>query len=386
MKDTINQKEFQLFIIMILLACSFFSPLITLTLVLIILVLFSKVLLDFTRQLLSVIFIYSGSIIISSRKTFATVSDDFSTYYSIYNSIYKNGFENLSDYLSSGLEIGLPIIFWIYGKIFPFFSPSNLIFVNSLVIGLLFIYLIEKRIFVELRINDKALLLASVLLFFSFPQTSQLVRQMFSSVFILYAVFSNNKYKTILWFLVASLIHLSAIPIYIMIKFIFKWPKIATSIVCIILGLYSTLIVFLGNSGIEYFSRLNYYLKIDESGKSLLIPLLTIIILIIFLINNYLWKDENINKFKYLFFVFAAITLFLMNYTLISLRVGLLYQGFLIGFFLYLGYQRFNYLYKLLLLLLIIFQFKVLINSSGPMGNWYKFDWISIIPGYFFIN
>jgi hypothetical protein len=84
------------------------------------------------------------------------MSDDFTTYYSIYNSIYTKGFNNLSDYLSSGFEIGLPIIFWIYSKIFPFLSPSNLIFVNSLVIGLLFIYLIEKRIFIEVKVTDKS--------------------------------------------------------------------------------------------------------------------------------------------------------------------------------------------------------------------------------------
>jgi hypothetical protein len=323
---------------------------------------------------------------ISSRKIFATQSDDFSTYYSIYHSIYTNGLTNISDYISSGLEIGLPIIFWMYSNIFPFFSPSSLIFINSLIIGLLFIYVIEKKIFLEIKVNNKALLLTSMLIFFSFFYTSQLVRQMFSSVFILYAIFSNSKYEKFFWFLIASSIHLSAIPIYILIQLIFKWQKITTIIICGILLFYSKLIILLTNTNIEYFSRLSYYLEKEESEKSIFIFAVTIIILFSYLIINYYKKDENIEKFKYLFFTFAAITIFLIDYKLISLRIGLLYQSFLIGFFLYFGYQKFNYLFKLLLLLLVFYQFRNLLNSSGLMKLWYQFDWLSLTPGYFLLN
>ncbi len=192
-----------------------FSPLASYIGALLFLTLFSSRLNANVRIATSAIVILSGASIWASRQVGLSVSDDFASYYDMYTRIDHLEWttERIPPY-----ELGLPMFFRIVSVALPDLTPNGLMFVSTTVTGLILLFCVERFGLREFPREKRAYCLAMVFLFFSFVLTTQLTRQMLSSVLLVNAFFCVRATARRLSLLVASLFHLAAIPVYAVLR------------------------------------------------------------------------------------------------------------------------------------------------------------------------
>src|SRR5207249_10379144 len=115
-------------------------------------------------------------------------------------------------------EVGLPVFFKILSLMLPGLTPNGLMFVSTTVTGLILLFCIERFGLREFPSEKRAYCVAMVFLFFSFVLTTQLTRQMLSSVILVSVFFCLKAAPRRLSLLLASVFHLSAIPVYAIVR------------------------------------------------------------------------------------------------------------------------------------------------------------------------
>ncbi|CAN5789501.1 hypothetical protein BH11GEM2_BH11GEM2_07160 [soil metagenome] len=198
-----------------------------------------------TVRWISLICAFGISVSMASRKTFGE-ADDFTNYYKVYLDVLATGSKALGVF---GNEVGLPLFYRILAvpgirnPVLPLFAVAML----SSVLLVIWLDRHGSRLFPPERYGS---VVAVTLLFCGFLMSTQVTRQFLSSCFLLFAI-SNPRGRGLMWLLVATLFHQTALPLFVLIKVAvrYRWRfLIATAIFTLVILVYFQAIVRLGLS------------------------------------------------------------------------------------------------------------------------------------------
>jgi hypothetical protein len=370
----------------------FISPLITFCLVAVILTLLNiddvKI-----RAPFSILGLLSGVAIYSSRLVGNIYGDDVANeYYPLYQEMVNGG--NVFDSGFGGnIEFGLPLYFKLLGFLLPHLDENAVMFSVSALCSVLFYIWIETYFFKEIEIKNKSLFIASIVLFFGFFVTTQLMRQAISTVMVLFVISNyrqGKKGKSIIYLVLGSIFHLTAIP-FALINYIFLYgthkKRIIISFAFVFFGmLFISILKLVAGSGIFFgvVSKFLYYLKNTSNGIDtayywkILIP--------IFLVSLFFVKKQN-EMFRWFLFYSLIGYLSLIQIPFASDRCFMVLNVFLLGAVIYFSFERIIGVYQIILILFCIFRFIQLgpLYPSQCGGTvlclWAEYPWIGSFLG-----
>lgn len=350
---------------------------------------------DSIRRTIGILLVVVMATIVSSRKFGISESDDFaSSYYPVFASIVNGNWSALFSY-GKGLEIGLPFVWYVISIFRPEAGASELIFWAVLLSTGGFLLWLEKYGLTAFQNHQKAMVVGVSLLLCSYFLASQLTRQFFSSVILLFAISEKRiLFKSFFLFL-ATLFHLTAIPIYLFVLLAKKRSLAITLFfpagVIFVLCLNSFIQFVLAHQYVPGFEKALYILINAEPFNSADInagkyfALVCIVVLSIFLIRRnrensevHQWRSVLLTT-GFLYCAFLLIPQF-------SLRSTLLISQIMLGWLFALIVGASNWQLVRIFFFMILFNktFALLTSSPGDeMGYWGQFHYWGIFPGYF---
>ena len=261
-----GEQYFQVAAVALLSVVYMFSPLVSYMGALLFLTIFSSRLSTRMRVAAGVIVILSGASIWASRLVGRSESDDFAWYYEIYNPIDTMPWtDKIPVY-----EVGLPLLIKIIRVALPGLTPNGLIFVLTTVTGLILLFCVERFGLRDFPTEKRAYCVAMVFLFFSFVLTTQLTRQMLSSVILVTVFFSLKPAANRLSLLLASVFHLSAVPVYAVVRMLqgrllLLWFVLVSVVVLVRLVGTVGVASFVAGYGVP---RVGYYFTSMDTGAN----------------------------------------------------------------------------------------------------------------------
>ncbi len=187
-----------------------FSPFISFLMSTITIFFFKK---KIVRFILYPALILSIAIITSSRDIFTLNQDDFETYYDFYIQIHNN---NESYY---GFEIGFRIITYILSFLFGIIPPRFLLLIYATIQIILSFLLFELWIKKEKKQDEANKILFLFIIFIPFTTFSLVIRQSISIIILLFYFVIKKSTFRISILIIATSIHLTALPIFLFIIF-----------------------------------------------------------------------------------------------------------------------------------------------------------------------
>ncbi|MBN3975881.1 EpsG family protein, partial [Serratia marcescens] len=196
----------------------------------------------------AIIAIISGSFIAASRNTLMVLGDDFNVNYYVYQ-LMQHGESIFYHDFSGGIEFILPLYFKIIGSVFNIENPVYIFFsVTALCLTLFYIWL-EKYALKNIDADKRALCVAASLGLFVLFSTTQLMRQMISTVFLLYALSlwtEKKKLSFVIFFALAVFSHLSSVLLFFVITTLMGEDRYKKYIILLIsIGFVSLFTIFL---------------------------------------------------------------------------------------------------------------------------------------------
>ncbi|MEZ8544023.1 EpsG family protein [Vibrio splendidus] len=262
-----------------------FSPLLLMLLSIISLVLvgFS----DFKGKRAQTIFYLSGimgifaiSLSAASQPVFLFTEQDFTTYYNNYLDFYNYGFSTDFFMFGAGYEIGVPLLNNILALVINGPYPNFYKFFQAFIQCSLVFYLVTQvKKTNNLSYREACLLLGLIFLFFKYPSTLNHLRQGYSSIFILIAVFSTSRFKIVFFVFLASIFHSSALVLYFLVRFLLTCrDTVKIRSVCVFLILFSVFLFlalkpltnFVINSDILVLGKLVWGLEKARSTENII--------------------------------------------------------------------------------------------------------------------
>lgn len=150
---------------------------------------------------------------------------DSLVYFSVYDSLLNGNLKAIF-YFGNGFEIGLPLTYLVLGKILGNLEPAHFLALNIFLTASLFYVWLEKYALTYIKDSQKALCVAFALMFFNYTFAHWLVRQDFSSIFILYALASKKWQNALIFSIIATAFHASAV-FFLIVGFLLVYrPKI----------------------------------------------------------------------------------------------------------------------------------------------------------------
>jgi hypothetical protein len=190
---------------------------------------------EFNKNLLLLYIAITTSIVIGS-KTYG-IELDFVNYYSDYRAVLDDP-DFLAGVLSnygSGYEFVMPLSYWVLAKLNIDLNASKAMQIMTMIILVPFIYWAKDCQNIS-KLKDNKIVLICSILYISTIIYNQLFRQALSSIFILYSLSSRPSRKW-LYLLMGTVVHLTTLPLYIIINFLLKRNYKAIIIVFILLYL-----------------------------------------------------------------------------------------------------------------------------------------------------
>lgn len=345
------------------------------------------------RAPLSILGLLSGVTIYSSRLVGNIYGDDVANvYYPLYQDMLIGG-DFFDSGFGGGVEFGLPLYFKLLGFFFPHLNENGVIFAVSSLCSLLFYIWVEGYLLKEIKIKNKSLFIASIIVFFGFFVTTQLMRQAISTIMVLYFISSYKqgaKAKSLIYLFLGTIFHLTAIPFALM-NYIFLYghhkKKIIITVFFVFFGLFFISILNLvSGSGFFYgiVSKFLYYLHNASNGIEtayywkILIPL--------FVASLFFAKKQH-NNFRWFLFYSLIGYLSLIQIPFASDRCFMLLNVYLLGAIFYISFERIIGVYQILLILFCIFRFFQLGPLyPTPCGGtvlclWSKYPWVGSFLG-----
>ena len=154
-------------------------------------------------------------IIFGSRNYYDELSSDLNVYYGVYQ-IVNNDIKSGLSFFGGGLEIGWSLLYWVVGR-FLTLEPIQLALVNSIISFLLIFIWMEKIVIPNVNKNERGVIYFFFLLFLNVIMLGFLQRQSLTLGLLLFALTAKKTRTLVFLVFIASLIHLSSIPIGIII-------------------------------------------------------------------------------------------------------------------------------------------------------------------------
>lgn len=372
----------------------FFSPLLSFGFSIIAISFINK---DFSFKLLLFICVLSIATISASRAYGVAENDDFVNYYNNYSALYDGHLKALFDF-GGGLEFIFPLFSYFISLIPYKCTPNQFIFIVSFVGTGLYALALQRILSMNrFLFKNSGLFIAFSFLFYDYFISTQLVRQFFSSIFIILLFTAKGKKELILFFIMSVLSHTTALLIAP-----FTWLVINKRWGGLVVILSSVFISFFFYYGLEYvgsqftfFADKAVYYSLDSTTTSsdILSGKLKLILFSLLLTLTTLWLDLIVKKNSdiilkknaYYLFVYTVIYIILTPIPLASDRFLLILNCFFIGSFIAITVQRYNYIVaRAILTILVIWRIDIY-SEPGNFLYWNGFESWGYFPGYFLL-
>lgn len=292
---------------------------------------------------ISIAFIAStgASLIVGSTSAEVSGVHDALVYYDIYTRIEGGDLRALF-YFADGIELGLPFLMYLWSLLLPPLTISGYMFLVSITCSSIMIAWLESFLSAKDKILYPILMGASILLM-NLYMANQLTRQFLALQLVLFSVCFIRKKMQYFSLSAASILHLSAIPFYFIIRILKKgWSSIA---IFIFFALVIRFYFFILIDNFELMplwvkEKLTFYLDnlggySDPDIKSLYVPALLILISVVTVAyRGYRWSANNIRWLLLPWFT-ILIQLILLPIPLASTRLALIVTSVLPGFIIF---------------------------------------------------
>lgn len=319
-----------------------FSPFIAFFIGLLLLVVFGGGFQRWHRIFVSVVVIFAGAVLYGD----GIPTGDYANYYETYEKLLTGDTKALFDY-GNGIEIALPAIFWVFGKVFGTLDSSCFMALVIFTAGILLYIWLEVYGLKQIAQRQKAICVALALMCFDFWFAGEAMRQMLSSIMILYVMTAQRQESRFFFILLATLFHASALIFIAIIWLLVHYPKLGIGLCIAICGSYvvfyeivSTLsqvpqTVLFDSIRIKLF----YYAsgKADEGG----FYFRNLVLSLFLLTCTWVYVDKSQAKWRRIIIGLGIIYLaaaFVSNH--LSLRVGVLFFFVSFGYFLFLALRK----------------------------------------------
>lgn len=335
----------------------------------------------------AIIAIISGSFIAASRNTLMVLGDDFNVNYYVYQ-LMQHGESIFYHDFSGGIEFILPLYFKIIGSVFNIENPVYIFFsVTALCLTLFYIWL-EKYALKNIDADKRALCVAASLGLFVLFSTTQLMRQMISTVFLLYALSlwtEKKKLSFVIFFALAVFSHLSSVLLFFVITTLMGEDRYKKYIILLIsIGFVSLFTIFLsyvlGSSLLGAATyKFNYYASTELSGFNLDSFFK---FLIIMWCGAIFFRSKVNERWNSLLVFGGAMYIIFLPLPLASDRILMLMVSYLPGFLMFIAFYRAALVFKVILI--VFFTLKILLlgplYSGGALEGmelWKSYPWFN---------
>lgn len=337
-----------------------FSPMIASVAGLFFLIVFSSVFTKKSRVIISLCIILSASIYNGD----CIPHGDAMNYYEAYTRLLNGNFEALFKY-GAGLEVALPLYYLILSRFLGELSSSTFIAINIFTAALLFYIWLEVYAMSYIAPKQQALCVAVSLLFFHYWFAGWLVRQVFSSVFLLYAFTEKRLKLHLVYVAIAFMFHVTALGFYLCYWLLMKKPKIGMTISVLLMFafyFFDEIITFLWeflpnyNMAINAFrGKLYPYISGDSLQGGSYITLKNLLFTLMLMIFAYLYVDKVHKQWRYV--IFGSILVYwgsigISNH--FSLRMSVLFMEIAFGYFMFLALRKQPFLLQFFALLVLL--------------------------------
>lgn len=337
-----------------------FSPMIASVAGLFFLIVFSSIFTKKSRVIISLCIILSASIYNGDYE----LRSDSANYYECYTSILNNEFGALFRY-GAGLEIALPLYYFVLSRFLGELNGSTFIIINVFTAALLFYIWLEVYALSHVAPKQQALCVAMSFLFFNYWFAGFLVRQFFSSVFLLYA-FTEKRLKIHLAYVtVAVLFHTTALFFYVLIYSFMKKPRISLLIgvifvlACLFFKDVLEFLWFVSNQ-VDFLDVLKYKLMSyvyhpDAMFDGSFVGARNVVLVFILICFAYVYLDKSHRQWRNV--IFGLVLVYLGSVIVsnhFSIRTSLLLIDVAFGYFMFLALRKQPFLLQFFALLVLL--------------------------------
>ncbi|RDU52619.1 hypothetical protein CQA49_07940 [Helicobacter sp. MIT 00-7814] len=149
---------------------------------------------------------------------------DLINYYTTYTNLAHGNLDSIFDY-GKGVEFLLPLYWFFWTLIFGQISSVHFDILNVFTQSILLLIWIEKYSAERLSKQEIAVCIVLVFLLYEFLGGGWLIRQYYSSIFLLFALTAYSRFKIFFFLLLAFLCHTSAILFFVIFYILQKYPK-----------------------------------------------------------------------------------------------------------------------------------------------------------------
>lgn len=310
-------------------------------------------------------------VIFGSRNYYDELSSDLNIYYGVYH-IVNNDIKSGLSFFGGGLEIGWSLLYWVVGRLLTL-EPIQLALVNSIISFFLIFIWMEKIVIPNVNINERGIIYFFFLLFVNFIMFGFLQRQSLTLGFMLFALTAKKTRTLVSLVFISSLIHLSSIPIGIMIYLTRRMdftPKRIILLIIILIILRLTIVpILITIMSILSFDIVSHKLQgFSENGFN--ISTLRYFILYLCLLP-FLFKErkfDTINE-KYIYNYAVVSTIAIVAFVGVALFADRIFMGALVIYGIF--YYKYVYLNNKMigLLLAVIYLFLFILEKNNLVGS-----------------
>jgi hypothetical protein len=284
----------------------------------------------------SSIFFYS--FLYSSKVSENFINNDFEIYYNNYKAFFDLNESKFKNILQFGFEElrepGLGFLHFIIYKVMPQLNIEQLLFFHLTLISIIY-YIWLKKISKNFDGHKKNLVIVTCFLFFGIAAGNQITRQLYASIFILYALTSRKFSSQSIFLFLGTLFHLSTIIVYLVLLFCKKKKtKFIFSSIAIVSFFYLKDILFFFSEYYYIGKFTNFYIDHDSSKeniKSIYLVFVNALLAVVIKINKFnkkIFQDENLELSINAFIV----SLIFLNLPYAGVRLLLPYYAFMLGY------------------------------------------------------
>jgi hypothetical protein len=224
-------------------------------------------------KLISIISVFSASVIVGSREPFVSASDDMARYYDMYHDATSSDFI-LNPSVNGGgvFELGLRSFYFILNTISESISIKIFLLLHCFVITSMFLILIYKVIDnTRTKFELDSRFISISLMMFSYAMTTQLSRYFIAVLLLSYILTAKKRFSKVILFCFATLFHMTSPFLYLFYRFAMKPIGISTILLVLLVAFTSLNFDLLANvligTLIPGFEKLSY--SVGGSGFDL---------------------------------------------------------------------------------------------------------------------
>ncbi|BEL79524.1 hypothetical protein SM12BL3_08310 [Serratia marcescens] len=354
---------------------------------------------NLTRRIFGVLIVLAGTVYIASRNADGSMADDVTNvYYPHYRNIFRG-----SDYFSTYSGGWEPVL----GGLFKLLAISTDELVPKYILMFIFVFLpylifyiwLEKFGLEFISRDKKNLCMAASLGVMGLMTLSIQLRQGLSTPMLLLALgylHNKSRIKSTFFAILAALTHLTAIPIYFILRIFTGENKKHKIIGLVFIGCFVVLFQFFvgailsGNLLGAASYKFRYYA--DRESTITLLSFFFALVIMIFAGSFFFDKNENLKGWRSYILWGGAAYIMLLPIPLASERFFMPMSVFLMGYLLFLSFSRVSTIFRLLLILYFIYKFLTVGPFYGVVGIaegfefWSSYDWIGDYPFYFWMK